>query len=213
MRFRVPAFKRNIESSLEGIVESTFKILMHQGKLPKQPKVVEDLIQKQGYDFLKVKIANWKILQYMFEMAFQSENSTLLREMKYQLIFAPNGHHFITGDSPVALYHPDYEFIKPYGVGPAFKEIELTFPISKELLIKLTWHGDEGVKEAQKEEVQEYNRRTLIMAEKYIFSSEANQNLIQQIAQYHNVQAGYKFDSLWFGEGSMHISRFIPVTK
>lgn len=213
MRFRVPAFKRNIESSLEGIVESTFKILMHQGKLPRPPEELEEIIQKQGYDFLKVNIANWKILQHMFEMAFQSENSTLLKEMKFQLIIIPDGHYFITGDSPVALYHPDYNSIKPYGVGPTFKEIELTFPISKKLLIKLTWYGEEGVIKSKEDEVQEYNRRTIIMADSQIYSSEINPDLIEQVKLFHKVEAGYKLDNLWYGEGAAHIQRFIPVTK
>lgn len=213
MRFRVPAFKRNIESSLEGIVESTFKILMHQGKLPKPPKVVQDLIEEQGYDFLKANISNWKILQHMFQMAFQSENSSLLEKMKYQLVFAPNGHHFFTGDSPVALYHPNYDSIKPYGVGPAFKNVELTFPISKRLLIKLTWDREEGVKTIHEERVKEYNRRTIIMADSQIFASEVNPDLMKKVALFHKVEAGYKLDNLWYGEGAVHVSRFIPVTK
>jgi hypothetical protein len=213
MRFRVPAFKRNIESSLEGVVKSTFKILMRQGKLPQPSKEIEGIIKEQGYDFLKVNIANWKILQHMFEMAFQSENSTLLNKMKFQLITAPKGHHFITGDSPVALYHPDYDSIKPYGVGPAFKEIELTFPISNELLIKLSWSGEEGVIKAKENEIQEYNRRTIIMADSEIYSSEQKPDLIKKIVLFHRIEAGYKLDNLWYGEGAAHICRFIPVTK
>ncbi|MHC4462221.1 MAG: DUF4238 domain-containing protein [Planctomycetota bacterium] len=213
MRFRVPAFKRNIESFLEGIVESTFKILMHQGRLPKPPKVVQDLIEQQGYDFLKANISNWKILQHMFQMAFQSESSRLLEKMKYQLVFAPNAHHFITGDSPVALYHPNYDSIKPYGVGPVFKEIEVTFPISKRLLVKLTWDAEEGVTTAQECEVQEYNRRSIIMADSQIFACEVNPDLLEKVALFHKVEAGYKLDNLWYGKGAAHVCRFIPVTK
>ncbi|MCJ7670189.1 MAG: DUF4238 domain-containing protein [Dehalococcoidia bacterium] len=213
MRFRVPAFKRYIESFLEGIVESTFKTLMHQDRIPKPPREVEYLIQHQGYDFPKANISNWKILQIMFQMAFQSENSSLLEKMKYQLVFAPDGHHFITGDSPVALYHPNYDSIKPYGVGPAFKEIEVTFPISKRLLVKLTWNGEEGVTTVQEDKVQEHNRRSIIMADSQIFTSEVNPVLLEKVALFHKVEAGYKFDSLWYGEGAAHVSRFIPVTK
>jgi hypothetical protein len=206
MRFRIPAFKRFIESFLEGIVESSFKILMHQGKIPNPPKEIED----QGYDF---PISNWKILQFMLQMAFQSENSNVLGKMKYQLVFAANGHHFITGDSPVVLYHPNYDSIKPYGVSLTFKDIEVTFPISKKLLVKLTWDGGEGVTTIQEDEVQEYNRRSIIMADTQIFASELNPGLLEKVALFHKVEAGYKFDNLWNGKGTMHVSRFIPVTK
>lgn len=213
MRCRVPAMKRYIESSLACDVESTFKILMQQGNLPKPPKDVEDHIQKHRYEeFLKVKISNRTILQYMFRMAFHIDSSIILGNMTYQLIIAPDGSHFITGDSPVALYHPDYDTIRPYGVGPALKEVELTFPISKTLLVKLTWHDDEGTKQAQKDEVQEYNRRTIIMADSQVYSSKLEADLIEDVRRFHRVEAGYKLDSLWYGEGAVQVSRFIPVT-
>jgi hypothetical protein len=206
MQFRVPAFKRYIESLLKGSVESSVKILIQQGIIPKPPKEIEE----QGYD---VTILNWKILQFMFQMAFQSENSSLLEKMKYQLVFAPNGHRFITGDSPVALYHPNYDSIKPYGVGLMFKDIEVSFPISKSLLVKLTWEGEEGVTMVHADEVQEYNRRSIIVADRQIFASEVNPVLLEKVALFHKIDAGYKFDNLWDGKGTMHVSRFIPVTK
>jgi len=213
MRFRVPSFKRNIESSLKSVVKSTFKILMHQGKFSQPPRELEAVIQEQGYDFLKVRVSNWKILQHMFEMAFQSENATILEKMKFQLVMAPEGHQFITGDSPVALYHPDYDSIKPYGVGPAFKEVELTLPISKKLLIKLSWDSDEGILNANEKEVHEYNRRTIIMADSTVYASEQRQDLIEKISLYHKIKAGYQTDNLWYGKGAAHIQRLIPVTK
>jgi len=209
MQFRVPAFKNWIESMLRGNVESAIKILIHQGIIPKPPKEIED----QGGDFPKVDIYNWIILRFMFQKAFQSENSILLEKMKYQLIIAPNGHHFITGDSPVALYHPNYDSIKPYGVSLKFKEIEVTFPISKKLLVKLTWNGEEGVKTIQENEVQEYNRRSIIMTDSQIFASDVSPALLEKVALFHNVEAGYRSDDLWYGKGSVHVSRFIPVTK
>jgi hypothetical protein len=213
MRFRVPAFKRHIESTLKGVLQSTFKILMHQGKLPPMPKKLNKLFQEKGYDFLQFNISNWKILQHMLDMAFGSDNSAIMKEMKCQLILAPNGHHFITADSPVAIYHPNYESIRPYGVGPAFKEVEITFPIAKSHLVKLSWHGKDGTFHAGENQMMEYNRRTIIMADKYIYSCESQKHLAKQIALNQNIEAGYQLDNLCYGEGSIHISRFIPVTK
>ena len=213
MRFRVPAFKNHIESSLRGVVLSIFKTLMHTGKLHKPPKELENLIQERGYDFSNVNIFNWKILQHMIELAFNSENAAIIEKMNFQLIFAPNDSYFVTCDSPVAIYHPDYESIKPYGVGPAFKDIEITFPISKSHMLKLIWNAQDGVIEAEKDDLKEYNRRTIVMANEQIFSSEVNPDLLEQIIRYHRIEAGYKLDDLWYGEGSAHIHRFIPVTK
>ncbi|GEM_PF-5232096 len=213
MRFRVPAFKEYIEKSLEGVVEATAKTLMYQKKLPPPPKELEELFKRQGYNCIKVKIFNWKILQYMLDMAFNSENVAILRQMKCKLLIAPPKCDFITGDSPVSIYHHNYAAIRPYGVGLAFKDVEVTFPISKRYLVKFTWNGTEESVELQKDQVTEYNRRTIIMANKYIFSPETSQHLIQQISKFHDIQAGYDLSNMWYGNGAAHIARFIPVTN
>ena len=212
MRYRVPVFKEYIEKSLEDTVQNTFKILMHQKKLPPPPKELEKLFQEQGYDCIRPKIFNWKILQFMLDMAFTSDDPAFFREMKWELILAPSKYNFITGDTPVSIYHPNYKAIRPYGVGLAFKDIEVTFPISKKHLVKLTWNGKDGYLQAQKNQVAEYNRRTIIMAKKYVFTSKTNPYLEKQIVQFHNFQAGYKTDNMWYGKGALHITRFIPVT-
>lgn len=212
MRCRVPAFKEYIERFLEGAVKNTFKILIHQKKFPPPPKELEELFQKQGYDCIKPEIFNWKILQYMLDMAFAGEDPTFFREMKWNLILSPSGCNFITGDSPVSIYHPNYEAIRPYGVGLVFKDVEVTFPISKKHLVKLTWNGKDESLQAQENQVEEYNRRTIIMAKRYVFASETSPYLKEQIVRFYNLQAGYKIDDMWYGEGAVHITRFIPVT-
>jgi hypothetical protein len=132
--------------------------------------------------------------------------------MKWKLILTPSEYNFITGDTPVSIYHPNYKAIRPYGVNIAFRDIEVTFPISKKHLVKLTWNGKDESLQAQKNQVAEYNRRTIIMAEKYVFTSETSPHLKKQIVRFHNLQAGYKIDDMWYGEGAVQIARFIPVT-
>jgi len=212
MRYRVPAFKEFIETSLKADVQNTFKILMHQKQLPPPPRELEELFQKEGYDCIEPKIFNWILLKFMLNMAFDGKDSSFFTKMKWQLILAPTGCSFITGDSPVAIYHPNYEAIRPYGVGLVFKDIEVTFPISKKHLVKLTWNGKDGSLQEQKNQVEEYNRRTIIMAKKYVFTSETNPHLEEQIVGYHNVKAGYQTDNMWYGNGAISHIRFIPVT-
>lgn len=212
MRYRVPAFKEFIEKSLKANVQNTFKILMHQKELPPPPKELEELFQKEGYDCIEFKILNWIILKFMLDMAFNSDDYAIFRKMKWKLILAPSGYHFITGDSPVAIYHPNYEAIRPYGVGLIFKDVEITFPISKEHLVSLSWNGKNESLQVQKNQVAEYNRRTIVMAKKYVFASEINPHLEEQISRYYDVQAGYKTENMWYGSGALSHTRFIPVT-
>jgi len=50
------------------------------------------------------------------------------------------------------------------------------------------------------------------MAKKYVFTSKTSPYLEKQIVQFHNFQAGYKIDNMWYGKGTVQIIRFIPVT-
>jgi len=68
-------------------------------------------------------------------------------------------------------------------------------------MIVLSWHRKEGVLRAKKEDVQEFNRRTIIMADSQIFSSEISSELIKNVARFHKVETGYKLDNLWYGKG------------
>lgn len=214
IRYRVPAFAQHIEASHKSIVQDTFKIMFNSGRFQKPPKKLQQYIDKNGIDssFI-VNISNWKIIQDMLKTAVTPENISILSQMKFQLVVAPVNQLFITSDSPVALYHPNYTSIKPYGVGLAFKEVELSFPLTSRLLVRCGWGNDEGTLEATKEEVIEYNRRSIVMSNNYIYSSYYDDSLLEQIEKYYCVTAGFKFDSLFHGDGSAHIQRFIPVTN
>lgn len=213
MMFRVPFFKEYIEKSLKGNLQTTFKMLMHKGVLPEPPDELKELFMKQGYDCRKFKVFNWILLKYMMDMALNSTNSSLLRKMKCNLFLAPNGSTFITSDTPVSIYHPYHESLKHYGVGLLFKKIEVTFPLSVKVLIKLTWDGKEEIIQTDEHQVAEFNRRTIIMAKKYIYTSEFSKYLKKQIANFHDIRAGYEIDDIWYGEGGLQVTRFIPVTE
>ncbi|MEE9214949.1 MAG: DUF4238 domain-containing protein [Thermodesulfobacteriota bacterium] len=214
MRYRVPAYAQHIEASLKSIVQDSFKIMFNSGHSQEPPKALQQYIDKNGIDSSFIaEISNWKIIQHMLENAFAPENISILSQMKFQLVIAPDNQLFITSDSPVALYHPNYTSIKPYGVGLSFKEIEISFPLTARLLIRCGWGNDEGTLNATKKEVIEYNRRSIIMSNNYTYSSYSDDRLLEQIEEFCCVTAGFKFDSLFYGDGSANIQRFIPVTN
>jgi hypothetical protein len=68
-----------------------------------------------------------------------------------------------------------------------------------------------GASIASEKEVQEFNRRTITMSERNIFATTVSTELKRQIAELKSVRAGFVLDSLFYGDGSIHVSRFIPV--
>lgn len=212
LRYRVPAFASHVETSHRKIVLDTFKIMYQAGKLGTPPETLRKMFETKGVDdTLNIKISNWKIVQQMLEVGLSSESIDLLSQLNYQIYYTEKPDALVTSDNPVALYHPNYDEIKPYGVGLAIKGVEVTLPLSSNILIAAGFHLEPGVYLANHAQVIEFNRRTITMSENYVFSNEISDKLKNQIEHHQNVFAGFTFDNLYHGDGSVHISRFIPV--
>lgn len=211
MRHPVPAFARHIEEFLRSTVTDVFKAMYRSGRFGEPPEALHALIERKGIDnALRFKISNWKILKQMFEMAFSAEIVDILARMNYRLYTNPN-RNFVTSDNPVALFHPNYDEIRPYGVGPAMKGVEITIPLSCDTLVLGRWESQTGASIATDEQVAEFNRRTIVMAERYVFANSVPARLRQMIGAHKGIRAGFVFDNLPHGTGSYYVMRFIPV--
>ena len=139
----------------------------------------------------------------MFEFGLGPESIGLLAEYNYHLYSAKNASFFVTSDNPVALYYPNYDKIRPYGVGLAMKGVEVTLPLSSDTLIRAGRELKPGASVASVEEVEEFNRRTIVMSERYVFASVVNTELRRKIGELKDVRAGFAFDNLFYGDGSV----------
>lgn len=212
MRYRVPSFAEHVAASLRSVVLDTFKIMYNAGEFSSPPPELQKIFDSNGVDeSLQVSISNWKILSHMFEIGVSPESIGLLAEYDYHVYLAEEPNFFVSSDNPVALYHPNYEKIRPYGVGLAMKGVEVTLPLTSEMLIRAGRNLKPGTSIASAQEVREFNRRTITMGERYIFSTAVSTEIRHQIAELKSVRAGFVFDNLFHGDGSINVSRFIPV--
>lgn len=212
MRYRVPSFANHVEKSLKKIVLDSFKLMYQSGNFGVPPDSIKNMFESKGIDeSLKIKISNWKIVGKILEMGLSTESVFQLSQLNYQIFYTDEKNSFVTSDNPVALYHPNYQEIKPYGSSIAFKGVELTIPLSSNVLLMAGFHLNSGSYFANKEQVAEFNRRTIIMGENYVFTKEFNSKLGYEINNLNGDFAGFKFDDLFYGDGSIHISSFIPV--
>ncbi len=212
MRYRVPSFAKHIETSLRSVVSDSFKIMYQSGAFGTPPDKLRKQIEDKGIDKAIVfSISNWKVLSHMLDVGLSSESISLLSQFNYQIYDAGDRNTFITCDNPVALFHPDYESIKPYGVGLATKDVEITFPLNSNILLRAGINLEPGNFQASTEQVTEFNRRAVIMSESYVFTSKVFPEIKEMLGMYREIYAGFTFDNLFYGNGSAQISRFIPV--
>jgi hypothetical protein len=204
---RVPKFKRNIESMLSASVYSLGDAEMRASRLPPLPEALKQYQGKSLREFLRVEIYNWIMLAYMYDAAISSGFARILQGMEFRLVQAPPGRPFVTCDSPVSIFHPHYEKIRPYGVSPAFPEAEVTLPLTPGLSLLLTNEQRAESALLTEAEVHEFNRRCVVMADRYVYSSETADWLPKLVAKNHKRTAGFLLDEV----GPYIINRFIPV--
>lgn len=83
--------------------------------------------------------------------------------------------------------------------------------MSSDTLIRASRELKPGACVATVAEVEEFNRRTIVMSERYVFANTMGTELRRKIGELKNVRAGFVFDNLFHGDVSVHVARFIPV--
>jgi len=191
LRMRVPAVKAYIQSSLASQVKAKFHAMKKAGVLPPPPEGFEHLLNPKNLQF---EAMNWKCLDIMFKMACSKTNVSLLSSMRATLISTPKGHSFITGDQPVSLFLPTTDKQALCGVGPNHPNAVVSLPLSSEKLLVLdNQSGPHEERNATPTEVQEFNRRTIIMAKHYLFCRDNPDSLKIPIRRAKGIFAGFTY--------------------
>lgn len=208
MRMRVPAVKEHVDRSYGSTVRATALALQRSGRLPKPPEGLEEKLRVENLD---IKVLNWKCLDVMFRMGLSEKILQILARMRATLYRAPFGSRFVTSDQPVALYHPTL-WKSAYGAGPGTLGVEVSFPLSSRVLVMLDHvarrHSE---RVATCAEVEEFNRRTVVMAREYIYTGEAPQSVADLAQKSSGIFAGFRHDDFDAGKDFLQIQRFIPV--
>jgi hypothetical protein len=213
LRMSIPAFKQHIDRSMTSNIRAVAEMLERTGQLPEPPPGHENILRVEN---LKISVANWKCLEIMFDMAAAPDMLNIFRNMRATLYRCTGNDFFVTCDQPVALLHPTLAANNPYGIGPAMKGVEISLPLSASALLKLDHEtGPHSEAVATSVDVKEFNRRTTIMAQSYIFTSDRPEMIAQQSALLRNTFAGFRFEDINPGGQRFQIHRFIgvPVTE
>lgn len=209
LRMRVPAMKRHIESSQREYIRSTGKLLRDVGEIPPPPAGLEEILD---FDNLTITIANWRTLELMFQGAGDMRAIEILANMRITLYLAPLGCEFITSDQPVALFHPTIKPNDPIGVGLLSDGVEISVPLSRnKLLLFDRMSGSHRTAVATGEELAEFNRRTIVMAERFIYSAYCPASLVASVLAEKDSSAGFVFETKPHGGSFIQVHRFVPV--
>jgi hypothetical protein len=90
--------------------------------------------------------------------------------MNLAFLCAEKGSRFITSDDPCNLFNPDLQWQKLYGPGLAQRNIEVTLPLSPEIMLCMTWSNLRGYIKWEEKRVDESNRLIVGHCYKYFIS-------------------------------------------
>ena len=90
----------------------------------------------------------------------------------------------------------------------------MSFPLSRRVLLLLSWTAQSPIdRQATVEEVAEFNRRSVVMADSLVFAPERSEWAVETTARYRQCSAGTRFDLLETDSGAFHLARFRPVMR
>lgn len=206
---RVPRYKEFIEQSLRAIVRGTGLMMQRKGDFSPVPK---ELKIPLSFENLQIDIHNWICVEYMFSLACNPKVLGLLNAMHLSLWRTDGKTELLTSDNPVSIFRPDAKREDHYGTGIADPPVQISVPIATDALILLTWNHD-GPREGKLDDplVHEYNRRTVVSADKVVFASTNKEDILRIVDEFRHCSASRQIETVDCGSQFFHLMMQWPV--
>lgn len=198
MMTRVPNFRNNVGRAMGQLAKKLYM------ELAANQNAFEDSIRRfEEHTGKKIGMPIEEIRKFAFngeyDVALDSQYSLakgisvcgrlalILVSMKWLFLRATDDYKFLTGDNPVFYCDPTHDPNSPYGVGLANENIELTFPLSRDLALFARWRGkDLEYRPGKNNTVKAINRRTVLAALRFVFSSQKSDSVNRLVQNYVN---------------------------
>lgn len=208
MQFRVPAVRSFVDKFLQSNVREVMHSMEKRGRLHTPPPRLAELLD---FDSLEIEISNWKCMELMFQMAADPSRLRLLEGMRLRLYGAPFGAAFYTSDQPVSMFVPR-PTATGEGVGPLSVGVEIGLPLSSRCYLLLDRSaGADQYLPATTEMVDEFNRRTTVSADRFIFAGETPGYMTEIVRTNASRRAGLQIKTHRAKRGSAINAWFAPV--
>lgn len=198
LMIRVPNFRRNFEDSAAQALtllskqtaanEDRLRASMEQYELETGERLdipVEELQRIVLEEEVKIVVNPQLSLQ---STAMAPEIEKVLAAMKWMFLKAPQEVKFVCSDNPVSYNDQTHNPRSYWGVGLSNENIEVTFPISRDLACIGGWKQNikERFIQATPESTKEINRRTVRSAEFEVYASQKSQAIWRLVQKHQN---------------------------
>ncbi len=106
-------------------------------------------------------------------------------KMRWRFLKATDDYKFLSGDNPLFYFDPTHNPNSFYGVGLANKNIEVTLPLSIDIMAFGTWKsGGSGYVQLKNNTIKQVNRRTGSSTLKFVFASKKSEKIKKFVMKY-----------------------------
>lgn len=201
---RVP---RNIDATkqlMEGVLVESLKRMSKDPEKIKtawesaQKKFTSEVLPKgEIKDLLEnpekhVRIKADSQIALLLNMKLFDEVGRILLAMSWSLCDAPKDSFFVVGDSPLIVLAPMGPGRVIFGGGFALPQVQIHFPISPKRCLFLTHGNNPPHIKLSKGAVDEVNRRSIAMSERFVFAPYRSNNIQKLVEKF--TSAGKKID-------------------
>lgn len=197
MFIRGPNYRSNVDGVFEEFVKQKSKYLASNKSYFN--KNVDQILKKK---FLGEAVPSEQIRQYILNGEYSININPMvsiysglksilvfgdiLFHMNWNFCMATEEWRFLTCDNPVFVFDPTYDPKGMTGVGFMNKNVEITFPISKDLCAVGGWNliTDYIYVQAKNQMIKNINRRTISSAHRFVYSSSRNEKLLKAVSKY-----------------------------
>lgn len=195
MMTRVPNFRENVERATSEVMKKTNKILASnpehfesfirrfEEKTGEKIKVPLDDLRKfclsDEYEIVTKPHFSLEIFLSLFE-----DFAPIFFKMNWRFLIATDDFKFATCDNPLCYVDPTHDPKSWYGFGLGNKNIEVTFPISKDLAFLGTWTKKDGYTQSTNNLVKSVNHRTCLNASRFVYASQKSGGLNRVVQRY-----------------------------
>jgi len=197
MMIRVPNFRKNIENAIGELMKRismvsasnrrAFEAMIKRYEKDTRKKInmpIEELrkwVLEGEYDIK----ANPELALGM-ALSTTRELFPVFLGMKWTFVRATDEYKFLTSDNPLFYCDPTHDPNSFYGVGLINKNVEVTFPIFKDLALFASWKDRGTYIQGKNRLVKDINKRTILAASRFVFSSGKSDDINKLVQKYKN---------------------------
>jgi hypothetical protein len=212
MFFRVPKVHEMLANTTSKAVEAGIKVMEKNGGFMDMPEELKrQLAGRSVSDVLRPKPKNWFLILSMLRHGNSRELYKLLWPRNVAVMVAKGFRSFIAGDAAVAIYDRRHGQTAWKASGFASTTAEFSFPLSARMMMVVGHEVPPGVLNVSDDEVRQFNRRTIVWSQRFLFSETFDAVTLRDIMELADRKAGFSAENFDAADGIYTISRMDPL--